>query len=166
MSNFNYIEFCKIYCKLLNLKIHDFIKQYKEIKNTFFIEKVKELLEDPDFDIEFYRKCNSDLPDFSFIELIHHYKNDGKKEGRFGSEKQMKDFVDDNDFHFTQYKNSKPELKELMPIPIFHDDQHGTAIVGLAGLINSLEISGKKIEDIKIVCNGAGAAGIALIKLF
>jgi malic enzyme len=53
-----------------------------------------------------------------------------------------------------------------MPIPIFHDDQHGTAIVGLAGLINSLEISGKNIEDINIVCNGAGAAGIALIKLF
>lgn len=53
-----------------------------------------------------------------------------------------------------------------MPIPVFHDDQHGTAIVGLAGLINSLEITGKNIEDIKIVCSGAGAAGIALMKLF
>ena len=52
-----------------------------------------------------------------------------------------------------------------MPIPVFHDDQHGTAIVCLAGLINSMEISGKKVEDIKIVCNGAGAAGIACIKL-
>jgi malate dehydrogenase (oxaloacetate-decarboxylating)(NADP+) len=57
------------------------------------------------------------------------------------------------------------KLKSLMPIPVFHDDQHGTAIVCLAGLINSMEISGKKIEDIKIVCNGAGAAGIACIKL-
>lgn len=57
------------------------------------------------------------------------------------------------------------ELKKCMPIPIFHDDQHGTAIICLAGLINALEISGKKIEDVKIVCNGAGAAGIACLKL-
>ena len=57
------------------------------------------------------------------------------------------------------------ELKKKMPIPVFHDDQHGTAIVCLAGLINSLKQSGKKIEDCKIVCNGAGAAGIACIKL-
>jgi len=57
------------------------------------------------------------------------------------------------------------KLKEIMDIPIFHDDQHGTAIVCLAGLINALEISEKKIEDIKIVCNGAGAAGIACMKL-
>lgn len=57
------------------------------------------------------------------------------------------------------------KLKSLMPIPVFHDDQHGTAIVCLAGLINSLEISGKKIDEIKIVCNGAGAAGIACVKL-
>jgi len=57
------------------------------------------------------------------------------------------------------------KLKECMPIPVFHDDQHGTAIVCLAGLINALEISGKKIEDIKVVCNGAGAAGIACMKL-
>ena len=48
-----------------------------------------------------------------------------------------------------------------MPIPVFHDDQHGTAIVCLAGLINALEITGKSIENIKIVINGAGAAGIA-----
>ena len=57
------------------------------------------------------------------------------------------------------------KLKSIMPIPIFHDDQHGTAIVCLAGLINAMEISGKKVEDIKIVCNGAGAAGIACMKL-
>lgn len=57
------------------------------------------------------------------------------------------------------------KLKELMKIPVFHDDQHGTAIVCLAGLINALEITGKKIEEIKIVCNGAGAAGIACMKL-
>ena len=57
------------------------------------------------------------------------------------------------------------QLKSLMPIPVFHDDQHGTAIICLAGLINALEISGKKIEDCKIVCSGAGAAGIACMKL-
>lgn len=56
-------------------------------------------------------------------------------------------------------------LKEIMPIPVFHDDQHGTAIICLAGLLNALEISGKSIGDIKIVCNGAGAAGIACMKL-
>ena len=52
-----------------------------------------------------------------------------------------------------------------MSIPVFHDDQHGTAIVCLAGLINALQIQGKKIEDVKIVVNGAGAAGIACLKL-
>jgi malate dehydrogenase (oxaloacetate-decarboxylating)(NADP+) len=56
-------------------------------------------------------------------------------------------------------------LKSIMPIPIFHDDQHGTAIVCLAGLINALEISGKDITNLRIVCNGAGAAGIACMKL-
>ncbi len=49
----------------------------------------------------------------------------------------------------------------MMNIPVFHDDQHGTAIIANAGLINALEIVGKKIEDVKIVVNGAGAAGIA-----
>ena len=57
------------------------------------------------------------------------------------------------------------KLKEKCDIPIFHDDQHGTAIVTLAGLINALKVVGKKIEDIKIVTSGAGAAGIAIIKL-
>jgi len=53
------------------------------------------------------------------------------------------------------------ELKKIMNIPVFHDDQHGTAIIANAGLLNALEIVGKKIEDVKIVVNGAGAAGIA-----
>ena len=57
------------------------------------------------------------------------------------------------------------KLKELMDIPVFHDDQHGTAIVCLAGLINAMELQDKKIEDIKVVINGAGAAGIACLKL-
>lgn len=56
-------------------------------------------------------------------------------------------------------------LKKETNIPIFHDDQHGTAIVTLAGLINALKITGKKMSEIKVVANGAGAAGIAIIKL-
>lgn len=56
-------------------------------------------------------------------------------------------------------------LKELLPIPVFHDDQHGTAIVVLAGIINALKVTGKKKEDCKIVVNGAGSAGIAIAKL-
>ncbi|CUH86534.1 NADP-dependent malic enzyme [Phaeobacter sp. CECT 5382] len=57
------------------------------------------------------------------------------------------------------------KLKEEMDIPVFHDDQHGTAVICAAGLINALHISGKKIEDVRIVLNGAGAAGIACIEL-
>ncbi len=57
------------------------------------------------------------------------------------------------------------KLKECCDIPIFHDDQHGTAVITLAGLMNALKVVGKKIEDIKIVTSGAGAAGIAIIKL-
>ncbi|MFK7875006.1 MAG: NADP-dependent malic enzyme [Paracoccaceae bacterium] len=56
-------------------------------------------------------------------------------------------------------------LKEEMDIPVFHDDQHGTAVICAAGLINALHLSDKKIEDVKIVLNGAGAAGIACIEL-
>ena len=56
-------------------------------------------------------------------------------------------------------------LKETLDIPVFHDDQHGTAIVVLAGIINSLKIIGKKKEDCRIVVNGAGSAGIAISKL-
>lgn len=56
-------------------------------------------------------------------------------------------------------------LKQELDIPVFHDDQHGTAIVVAAGLINALKIVNKKIEDIKVVVNGAGAAGSSIIKL-
>ena len=56
-------------------------------------------------------------------------------------------------------------LKEEMDIPVFHDDQHGTAVICAAGLLNALKISGKKIEDVRIVLNGAGAAGIACLEL-
>ena len=56
-------------------------------------------------------------------------------------------------------------LKDEMDIPVFHDDQHGTAVICAAGLINALYLSDKKIEDVKIVLNGAGAAGIACIEL-
>jgi malate dehydrogenase (oxaloacetate-decarboxylating)(NADP+) len=57
------------------------------------------------------------------------------------------------------------QLKEIMDIPVFHDDQHGTAVICAAGLINALHLSNKKIEDVKIVLNGAGAAGIACLEL-
>ncbi|RWC41442.1 NADP-dependent malic enzyme [Mesorhizobium sp.] len=56
-------------------------------------------------------------------------------------------------------------LRELMDIPVFHDDQHGTAIISSAGLINALEITGRDMKTTKMVCNGAGAAGIACIEL-
>lgn len=56
-------------------------------------------------------------------------------------------------------------LKEIMDIPVFHDDQHGTAVICAAGLINALEMSGKKIHECRIVLNGAGAAGIACLEL-
>lgn len=57
------------------------------------------------------------------------------------------------------------KLKKCTDIPIFHDDQHGTAVVTLAGVINALKVVDKKIEDVRIVTSGAGAAGIAIIKL-
>ena len=56
-------------------------------------------------------------------------------------------------------------LKEVCDIPVFHDDQHGTAVVTLAAMMNALKIVGKKIEEVKVVTSGAGAAGIAIIKL-
>ena len=56
-------------------------------------------------------------------------------------------------------------LKELLDIPVFHDDQHGTAIVVLAGIINALKVTGKKKEDCSVVVNGAGSAGVAITKL-
>src|ERR1700761_3501148 len=56
-------------------------------------------------------------------------------------------------------------LRELMDIPVFHDDQHGTAIISAAGLINALEITGRDMKTTKMVCNGAGAAAIACVEL-
>lgn len=56
-------------------------------------------------------------------------------------------------------------LKEIMDIPVFHDDQHGTAIVCLAGIINACDITNRRVENLKVVLNGAGAAGIACLKL-
>lgn len=56
-------------------------------------------------------------------------------------------------------------LKKELPIPVFHDDQHGTAIVVLAGLINSMKITGRNLNDCRIICVGAGAAGTAIMKL-
>lgn len=56
-------------------------------------------------------------------------------------------------------------LKEILDIPVFHDDQHGTAIVVLAGIINGLKVVGKKKEDCKVIVNGAGSAGVAITKL-
>ncbi|MBI1867310.1 MAG: NADP-dependent malic enzyme [Methylocystis sp.] len=56
-------------------------------------------------------------------------------------------------------------LRQLMDIPVFHDDQHGTAIISAAGLINALKLTGRDIETAKLVCNGAGAAGIACLDL-
>ncbi len=56
-------------------------------------------------------------------------------------------------------------LRELMDIPVFHDDQHGTAIIAAAGLINALHLTGRDMKTTKLVCNGAGAAGIACIEL-
>ena len=58
------------------------------------------------------------------------------------------------------------QLQEIMDIPVFHDDQHGTAIIAAAGFINALEVSKKKIEDIKVVFSGAGAASVAIANLF
>jgi malate dehydrogenase (oxaloacetate-decarboxylating)(NADP+) len=57
------------------------------------------------------------------------------------------------------------QLREMMDIPVFHDDQHGTAIIAAAGLINALHLTGRDMKDTKVVCNGAGAAGIACIEL-
>ena len=58
------------------------------------------------------------------------------------------------------------ELKKIMNIPVFHDDQHGTAIISGAGLLNALHLSGKKIDEIKVVFNGSGAAGIACARFY
>ena len=57
------------------------------------------------------------------------------------------------------------KLKDRCDIPVFHDDQHGTAVITLAGLVNALKLTGKKMEDVKVITSGAGAAGIAIIRL-
>ena len=57
-------------------------------------------------------------------------------------------------------------LKQTMNIPVFHDDQHGTAIISCAALINAVEVAGKKLSEVKIVVNGAGAAAISCCKLY
>ncbi len=57
------------------------------------------------------------------------------------------------------------ELREKLDIPVFHDDQHGTAIISTAGIINALDLTNRKIENVKVVVNGAGAAGIACLEL-
>jgi len=57
-------------------------------------------------------------------------------------------------------------LKEELDIPVFHDDQHGTAIITTAGLMNALELTGKKVDEIKVIVNGAGAAGISCAKMY
>src|SRR5215472_16975696 len=56
------------------------------------------------------------------------------------------------------------KLREVLDVPVFHDDQHGTAIIAAAGLINALDLTGRDIADTKLVCNGAGAAGIACLE--
>ncbi|MGO9459929.1 MAG: NADP-dependent malic enzyme [Rhodomicrobium sp.] len=56
-------------------------------------------------------------------------------------------------------------LREMMDIPVFHDDQHGTAIIATAGLINAVQLTGREMGDVKVVCNGAGSAGIACLEL-
>src|SRR5258707_579102 len=56
-------------------------------------------------------------------------------------------------------------LRELLDIPVFHDDQHGTAIIAAAGLINALDLTGRDIKTTRLVCNGAGSAGIACLEL-
>ncbi|WP_028972780.1 malic enzyme-like NAD(P)-binding protein [Spirochaeta cellobiosiphila] len=57
------------------------------------------------------------------------------------------------------------KLKEIMNIPVFHDDQHGTAIISAAGFLNALEVTGKKLDQVKIVFSGAGAAGLSCVKM-
>src|SRR5271165_1508831 len=57
------------------------------------------------------------------------------------------------------------KLRELLDIPVFHDDQHGTAIIAAAGLLNALDLTGRDIKSTRLVCNGAGAAGIACLEL-
>ncbi len=70
------------------------------------------------------------------------------------------------DFKAPECFEIETELKKRLGIPVFHDDQHGTAVIGLAALINAMDIAGKKLEDIRVVINGAGASGITMVKFF
>ena len=69
------------------------------------------------------------------------------------------------DISAPRYFEIEEKLKSMLDIPVFHDDQHGTAIVVLAGIINGLRVTGKKKEDCRVVVNGAGSAGVAITKL-
>ena len=89
-------------------------------------------------------------------EIINTIKNIGKTFGGIN----LEDIAAPDCFVIEQ------KLKKLLDIPIFHDDQHGTAIITTAALINALDVSGKKIEDVKVVVNGAGASAIACTNLF
>ena len=95
-----------------------------------------EISEDPD---EFVRTCELISPTFGGINL--------------------------EDIKAPECFYIEEKLKELVDIPVFHDDQHGTAIVVCAGLLNALELQGKHLEHVNIVILGAGAAGIATAKL-
>ena len=77
----------------------------------------------------------------------------------------FKEFGDVNAVPICLDTQDTEEIKEMLDIPVFHDDQHGTAIVVLAGIINGLRVTGKKKEDCKVVVNGAGSAGVAITKL-
>ena len=74
--------------------------------------------------------------------------------------------VHDGDIQLVLQASLDLETLRCLDIPVMHDDQHGTAIISGAGLINALEIAGKKIEDVKIVVNGAGAASISCTRLY
>ncbi|MCP4354977.1 MAG: hypothetical protein GY793_04965 [Proteobacteria bacterium] len=99
------------------------------------------------FDIE----VNENDPD-KFIEIVN------SLEPTFGG-------INLEDIKAPECFKIEEELKEKMNIPIFHDDQHGTAIILAAAFINSMEITNKKAEDVKVVCSGAGAAGLSCMKM-
>ena len=71
-----------------------------------------------------------------------------------------------NDIKAPECFEIERRLKEELDIPVMHDDQHGTAIISSAGLLNALEVAGKKIEEVKIVVNGAGASATSCTKLY
>ena len=94
----------------------------------------------------------------STLHLLHRPRNRGWGSGSFGG-------INLEDIAAPRCFEIERKLKEKCDIPIFHDDQHGTAVITLAGLTNALKVVGKKKEDVKIVTSGAGAAAIAITKL-